>query len=448
MIQEKLRRTIGPVSLSMAIVNITIGTGIFVLPALAAKDLGAGAIISYFTCGLAVFFIALCFAERGSKISKSGGTYAYIETAFGPYAGFLANTIFILGGIFSDAATATAIVKILGVFVPVVDTPGMHLLFYLALFGGLAYINIRGTESGMRFIIMSTLLKLIPLFLLIAFGFGHISMQNLAWKGTPSFHDIGSSTLVLFYAFVGIEVAVINGGEFKNPSRTVPLGILFGLSLVLLVYVSLQLVSQGVLGDHLQDFKGAPLVAVGDVVFGNSGKILIVIGTVFSMIGLLSGDMLAFPRTIYASARDGLFPQLLFRVQQKYATPYYAIILYAGVDYVLALFGGLEELLVLTSVATLLIYLGVAFSVIKLRFKKSGVVEKGYINPAGIAVPVIASVAVVWILFNLPWSELIGVFISIAVLSIIYLWSNGLRKEIKRIIKPNKQYGGTSSSES
>lgn len=435
MMQENLKRTIGPVGLSMAIVNITIGTGIFVLPALAAENLGAAVIISYLICGLVIFFIALCFAELGSKISITGGTYAYIETAFGPYAGFLANTIFILSGFFSDAATATAIVKTLHIFAPAIDTPEIRPLFYLVLFGGLAYINIRGTESGIRFVIMTTLSKLIPLFLLIAFGFGHVSMHNLAWEGTPKLHDIGSSVLVLFYAFLGIEVAIINGGEFKKPSRTVPLGILYGLSLVLLVYISLQFVSQGVLGNHLQDSKAAPLVAVGNVVLGNAGKMLIVIGTVFSMIGLLSGDVLAMPRMIYAGARDGLFPRLLFKVHPKHATPYYAIILYAAVDYVLALFGGLEELLVLTSVSTLLIYLGVAFSVIKLRFKKSGVVEKGYTNPGGIAVPLIASVAIVWILSNLPWSEIIGVIIALAILSIIFFSIKWFKKKNEQNLK-------------
>ncbi|MDE3212563.1 MAG: amino acid permease [Bacteroidota bacterium] len=433
--QENLKRTIGPVGLSMAIVNMIIGTGIFVLPALAAENLGAAAILSYFICGAAIFFIALCFAELGSKISITGGIYAYIETAFGPYAGFLANTIFILSGFFGDAATATAIVKTLHAFVPMVDTPVIRPLFYLVLFGGLAYINFRGTKSGLRFVIISTLLKLIPLFLLIALGVGHISMHNLAWEGTPSIHDIGSSTLILFYAFLGIEVAVINGGEFKNPTRTVPLGILFGLSLVLLVYIALQLVSQGILGAHLQDFKEAPLVAVGHVVLGNAGKVLIAVGTVFSMIGALSGDMLAYPRIIYAGARDGLFPRMLFRVQPKYATPHYAIILYAGIDYVLALFGGLEELLVLTSVGVLLLYLGVAFSVIKLRFKKSEVVAKGYTNPGGVTVPVIASIAIVWILSNLPWSEILGVVITLAILSVLYLPTRLLRKRVVKSLE-------------
>ena len=85
--QENLKRTIGVFGLACAVVNITVGTGIFVLPALVAENLGAAAIVCFFICGLLIFLIALCFAEVGSKVSVSGGTYVYIDAAFGPFAG-------------------------------------------------------------------------------------------------------------------------------------------------------------------------------------------------------------------------------------------------------------------------------------------------------------------------------------------------------------------------
>ena len=105
--QENLKRDIGTFGLAAAVVNIMVGTGIFVLPALVAENLGAAAIICFFICGLLIFLIALCFAEVGSRVSVSGGTYAYIENAFGPFAGFLANNIFWFGAcVLSDAASA------------------------------------------------------------------------------------------------------------------------------------------------------------------------------------------------------------------------------------------------------------------------------------------------------------------------------------------------------
>ena len=107
-----LKRSIGVIGLTAAVVNITIGTGIFILPALVAENLGAAAIICFFICGFLIFLIAMCFAEIGSKITTTGGTYAYIEAAFGPFAGFIANTLFWLGAcVLSDAAVAKYLIE-------------------------------------------------------------------------------------------------------------------------------------------------------------------------------------------------------------------------------------------------------------------------------------------------------------------------------------------------
>ena len=116
---ENLKREIGVRSLTLAILNITAGSGIFIIPAIIAEDLGAAAILAYLVCGALIFLIGLCFAEVGSKTSVSGGVYSYIENAFGPYAGFLANNIYWLGGcIVSDAAIANALVDTLKYFFP------------------------------------------------------------------------------------------------------------------------------------------------------------------------------------------------------------------------------------------------------------------------------------------------------------------------------------------
>ena len=87
--KENLKREIGVRSLTLSIINITVGTGIFMLPALIAEDLGSAAVIAYLVCGGLISLIALCFAEVGSKFNISGGTYVYIEKAFGPYTGFI-----------------------------------------------------------------------------------------------------------------------------------------------------------------------------------------------------------------------------------------------------------------------------------------------------------------------------------------------------------------------
>ncbi|MFT3910266.1 MAG: amino acid permease [Ferruginibacter sp.] len=428
--QENLKREIGTFGLAAAVINIMVGSGIFVLPALAAEKMGAAAIISFLICGALIFLIALCFAEVGSRVAVSGGTYAYIEKAFGPFAGFLANNVFWFGScVLSDAAAANALIKTLAFFLPAIDSPLYRPLFFLLLFGGLAWINIRGAKQGVRFIVFMTIAKLLPLLLIVAFGTGNISMENLSWKSSFSFSDIGASCLVLFYAFLGIETAVTNGGEFKNPARTVPLGILSGISLVLLLYIALQLVCQGVMGDQLLVNKEAPIAATAGVIFKNAGIVLVVGGTAISILGSISGEIFAIPRVLYAGARDSILPKQLAKTHPKFLTPHIAIIIYSLLGFSFAVFGVLKQLLILSSAATLLIYLGVVLAAINLRLNKTGETQKGFTIPGGITVPVIATIIMIWLLSNLSKDEIKGSCIFIVALSVIYFLMTLVKKK-------------------
>lgn len=433
--QENLKRTIGVFGLACAVVNITVGTGIFVLPALAAENLGAAAIVCFLICGLLIFLIALCFAEVGSKVTASGGSYAYIETAFGPFAGFLANNIFWFGScVLSDAAMANALAKTLSYFLPVINSAVFRPVFFLLLFGGLAFINVRGAKQGVQFIVFTTIAKLIPLLLLVAFGTGHITAENLQWKQALTINNIGASTLVLFYAFLGIETAVTNSGEFKNPAKTVPLGILSGLSFVLILYIAIQLVTQGILGDRLVIFKEAPLAEVSKIVFGKFGSMLIVAGTAIAILGSLSGEILAIPRVLFAGARDGVLPKALSKVHPKFFTPHIAIVVYAALGFLFAVFGGFKQLIILASAATILIYLGVVLAAIKLRLKKPAVAEKTFTIPGGITVPLVATAIIIWLLSNLSQAEIIGIGIFILVLAFIYLIIKTIERRKRQLL--------------
>ena len=100
--QENLKREIGVRALTLALLNILIGSGIFVIPAIIAETLGTAAIVAYWVCGVLVFLIALCFAEVASKTTISGGIYTYIERAFGPYTGFLTNNLYWYGNMWTN----------------------------------------------------------------------------------------------------------------------------------------------------------------------------------------------------------------------------------------------------------------------------------------------------------------------------------------------------------
>lgn len=430
---DTLPRKIATLGLASNAINLTIGSGIFVLPAVVAASLGAASVMAYIICGILITLIMLCFAEVGSKVTSAGGAYAYVETAFGPFAGFLTNSLFWFGYcVMSDAAIANALVNTLSVPFPALANFTNKAILLTILFTLLAWINIRGVKQGTRLVEINTLAKLIPLLLLIIVGIFFIKSENLQWTSTPSIKSLGEVSLVLFFAFLGIESSLSVSGEIKNPAKTVPKAILLGLAGVLFVYLLLQTVAQGVLGNDLQTEKEAPLAAVAQQLFGNWGTILIIIGAAISMFGTISGDILASPRLIYAAAKDNLLPAFFGRVHPKYITPYIAIITYAGLGLIFALSGGFQQLAILASAAMLLIYMAVVLATIQLRLKKYPAPEGSFKIPGGLLVPILAIIAIGWFLSNLKGTEWRALTLFLGTLTTIYFIRKWMRTTISK----------------
>ncbi len=418
---ENLKREIGARSLALASANVMVGSGIFVLPALVAEGLGATAILAYIVCGVLVFLVALCFAEVGSNTTKSGGSYRYVEDAFGPYAGFLVSNIYLIGACTAaDAAIANALADTLKYFFPSFGIDIYRMLFIAIVFGSLAWLNISSVKNGIRFAVLAGIGKLIPLLVLAAVAIPYVDTQNLNWTIEPGVKNIGAASLLLFFAFMGFDTPLNNGGEIKNPARTVPIGIFLGISIVLIIYISLQLVTQGSLGDGLTAHKAAPLAAVAAIVFGKMGTLFIIAVTVLSMLGTLSGEILSVPRVLFAGARDGLMPKPLGKVHPRFNTPHIAIWIYTAIGFIMAVSGGFKQLAILASASMLLMYLGVVLATIKLRRKEALNTQKGFRVPGGVIVPALAAATIVWLLSNLTREEMIGVSVFIGVFSIIY----------------------------
>ena len=430
--KEGLKREIGTLGLSANIINLIVGAGIFVIPAIVAEGLGAASVLAYLFCGFLIMLIMLCFAEVGSKLTQSGGAYSYIEVAFGKYFGFLTVNFFILGAtIMADAAVANALAGTLAYFMPVFKNEIVRSLFFVFLFGGLALVNIKGVKQGISLVVITTIVKLTPLVLLVFIGLTQISIENLVWDSVPSTNDLGKVSLILFFAFQGAESALNTGGEVKNPQKTFPKGILISISFVILLYVSIQLVAQGILGASLSTYREAPLAEVAKQIWGPLGVTLILAGAAISMFGFLSGDVLNMPRVIYSAARDKvILPLRLAKIHRNYATPHYSIILYAVMGCFFSITGEFKQLAILSSASVLLIYFGVAMAFIKLRI--TGKAEAGTFRVwGGYTVPVISILIILWVLSKLTTNEIMGIVSFIAILSAIYMFMKLLKKKSK-----------------
>jgi len=406
---EGLVRAIGPVALALAIINTVVGGGIFVLPGLVAVELGSAAIVAYLICAVVVALVFLCFAEIGSRVSRSGGAYAYIEEAFGPFAGFVAAMLFWFGWCaLSDAAIAVAMVETLTIAFPLLGNPAVRAVFIVAVLTVLALVNIRGVRTGVSLVIFNTIAKLVPLLLLLAAGLFAINADNLQIAAWPPLSNVGAAAIILFFAFAGAETPLAASGEITKPSRTVPLGLLVGLGGVLALYVGLQTVAQGVLGAGLALNTEAPLAATATQVFGPWGTTMLLVGGVISIWGTLSGDLLSVPRVVFASARDENLPAFLGSVHPRYRTPHAAIVFYGVVVAAFALSGTFKPLAVVASGSVLVLYAGVSLAVLQLR-RRDGKPGPGELQlPLGPAIPIASCLVVGWLLWQMTGSEMLG----------------------------------------
>lgn len=416
-----LERAIGVRGLAATAFNVTVGGGIFVLPAVVAAAIGPSAPVAYVVVAVAMGLIVLCFAQAGSRVSLTGGPYAYVEIALGRYAGFLVGTLLWLVGTTATAAVGSAFVGSVAVFFPALAGTIPRAIVLAILFGLLGALNIRGTRQSTRFLEMVTVVKLLPLlaFVVIGAALAHGPAPDVLGNLHPA--TLGRSVIVLIFAFAGIEFALIPSGEVRDPARTVPRALFLAMVAITILYVAIQYVAQLILGPQLALEQAAPLTAAARVVAGSAGAVLIGVCASISMFGYVSGMMLTAPRALYAFGRDGILPSVFARVHERYDTPAVAIAAQCAMTFMVAVTSGFATLAILANVAVLVLYLFCCISAWELRRKN---VQAGGIPfriPGGPVVPFLAVAVIVWILSNATMKELSVVGGVLVVASLLFL---------------------------
>lgn len=420
--EHSLVRAVGVWGLAAAIANVTIGGGIFRLPAAVAGALGAAAPLAYLVCAVAMGLIVMCIAEAGSRVSLTGGPYAYVELAFGPFFGFQAGVMLWVLGTYAVAAVATVFADNAATLIPALAGPIPRAALLIATFAIVGGVNMIGVSQGSRLNQITTVAKLAPLLLLIVVGVFSIQGENLAISTVPASGDVLRASIVLIFAFTGIETALVPSGEVQSPSRTVPRAIFVAMIGVTLLYVALQYVAQGVLGAALAT-SATPLADAAGIVLGPWGRTLLLIGVVVSTFGYLSGMALAVPRALYAFARDGFLPASIASVHPTWKTPHIAIALQLAVTCTLAITSGFGSLAIIANVAALLVYFFCAVAALELRRRN---VQSGGIPfrvPGAGVVPILACAVIIGMLTSITLDEWTSIVITAAAAAGLYVLS-------------------------
>lgn len=413
-------RAIGLRQLTAAILNATVGAGIFVLPALVAQGVGAAAPLAFLVCAAIIGLIAVALAMAGSRVTLTGGIYAYVEVAFGAYVALLAGVLQWLTGVAAVSGVAVALLDQLGTAVPMAGGRASRLLLLAGMLATLAALNARGVRVGARLIEAVTALKLAPLLVFVAAGALLLDGPAPVWPGLPEGEALGRSVLLLIFAYTGVEMAVAPGGEVRDPSRTVPRAVLLALALATSLYVAIQLVAQTALGPELARETGAPLAEAAGRFLGRAGITLMLAGAVCSMFGYLCGDMLSTPRMLYAFARDGLLPRAFARIHPTRRTPVTAIWTHAAIVVALAGSQTFQALAIVSNVGTLVLYLLCCAAALVLGRRDVRMGGAPFTFRGAWLAPVAGAALVLWILSTATMREFAATGIVLAAASLAY----------------------------
>lgn len=414
-----LVRAVGVWALAASIFNVTVGGGIFRLPASAAAAAGAAAPLVYLICAAVMGFVVLCFAEAGSRITLTGGPYAYVEAVFGRYVGFLAGVLLWMLGTTAVAGVSSAFAEGVGALVGI---EGIRVPVIVTMFVLLAIINMRGVEQGTKLIVVASIAKLLPLLAFVAIGVFFIQPDNIAIREVPSPASLARAAIVLVFAFSGVETALVPSGEIRDPARTVPRALAIAMIGVTLLYLAVHVVAAGLLGDKLATSTAAPLAFAAESFLGTPGRLLLLVGASISMFGYVSGMTLAVPRALFRFAEDGLLPRVVGSVHATYRTPHVAIIIQTTLVCALAVFNSFEQLAVISNLAALLLYAGCAAATFMLR--QRGIRQEGAVPfavPGGPLVPIITIGLIAWLLTSITQAEWTVLLITLGVATGFYV---------------------------
>jgi len=419
-----LARALGRWDLVALVLNGIVGAGIFGLPSKVHALLGAWGIAAIAACALIMTLVILCFAEVSSRFSETGGPYLYVREALGPFAGFETGWLLWIARLTGICAIGNLMIQYLAFLDPALGTGWPRQLILVGTLGALTVLHITGVKRAALVGNVITIAKMAPLLIFVGLGLGAIEPARFDFSVRPSNANFSNAVLLLGFAFVGWETAVVAAGELRDPRRDTPFALLLGVGSVALLYTAIQVVSIGTLPGLAGSER--PLADASRTFMGSAGASFIVAGAVVSMLGTLNGGMLTVSRLPFAMAEAGQLPALLATVHPRYQTPVPSILLSAVIIMGLTLSSTYVYVLTISTIARLLVFAATCVSLPILR--RSDAVRPALFRlRGGLAIPAASLVFIVWLLASTSLSESRDVGIAALAGAVIYVGGRKMR---------------------
>ncbi len=418
----ELRRQIGVRTAAALIVGEVIAVGIFLTPAGMAKDLASPfwLLVVWLAMGAMALCGALCYGELSARYPEAGGGYVYLREAYGPAVAFMYGWMaFLVMDPGLTALLAVGLATYSG-YILKLSTTGIKLIA-IATIIVVALINIRGVKLGAGFVRTMTFLKLGLLAFVFLWGVG---FQLGDWSNftpfvarpansTPLIGALAGGVMGAFFSFAGWWDLGKLAGEVKNPGRTLPRALAWGVTIVTIVYV-LTSFAFVYLVPLDQVTSGETFAAqAGEVLFGRAGGLIFSLIVMISVLGSITAVVMSAPRVYFAMARDGLFIPSVATLHKTYETPVRAIALQALLASVLVIAGNFREIM---TYFMFVVVLFVALSVAALfKFRRDDSSGVRFLTPGYPVTPIVFLLMMALTLFLLGSGNPKQAFYGVAV---------------------------------
>lgn len=333
-----------------------IGSGIFMMPTQLAP-FGLLGLLGWVTAGAGAMLIALSLARMARRVPKEGGPYAYAYAGLGKFAGFLIAWSYYFSTLAAVAAIVTAFTSYLSFFLPAIGGSSiLALLVSLALVWGLVALNLHGVEGSTAVTFATTVVKIIPIFLMIVVGFTYADTGNLPQWNPSDQSDlsvIGLSTITVMWAFLGLEAATVPADNMVDPKKTIPRVMVASVLTVLVLYFAVSFAVALVMsGDELLQ-SSSPFADAAQKLMGPAGTALIVGGILVATFSSANANLFISPHTALAASRDHLFPDR-FKSLNKRGVPAFGFLVSGGFITLLLMMNYTKGLVVIFTIMVLL----------------------------------------------------------------------------------------------
>jgi APA family basic amino acid/polyamine antiporter len=377
MVQKRLRRELGLFQVTTAGVGVILGAGIYVLIGIAAQSSGNATWLAFFISSLVALFTGLSYAELSSMFKGDAAEYDYVKAAFNKSFAFVIALSMIIGTIISSSTVALGFAGYLTQISPI--SFGVSALLLLVF---MSYINFVGIKQASFFNIFSTAIEFFGLLIIIFIGFS--SFGSVDYLDMPfGISGVFSSAALVFFAYLGFEGIVKLRDETKNPSKNIPLGIIYAIIISSVLYIMVALSAVSLIGWKELSASSAPLALAVSAVLGSKVFFILVIIALFSTANTVLITMVAASRQIYGMSINGSLPKVFSRVHKKTKTPLFAVIITLLITLAFIIIGNIGLVANLANLFILIAFAFVNLSLIILRYKCRNS-KRGFICPGNI----------------------------------------------------------------